>query len=150
MLYVNLCSAFISLITLISSGELISSFVFSFSHFDFFVNSLILSFAASFGQMIILITIKEFGALFFATVMTVRQVVSIILSCFIYMHPLTWKQWLSSAVVFGILYWKDATRSSSRSHGHSHKTIPTTVTPTSAASSNSNDTVNVVIDNSKK
>jgi len=38
-----------------------------------------LSAAAALGQMAIYYTIKSFGALFFATVMTLRQVRSIIL-----------------------------------------------------------------------
>jgi len=138
MLYVNLCSAIISLVTLVSSGELLPSIQFSLSHTDFMINSFILSAAASFGQMIILITIKEFGALFFATVMTVRQVVSIILSCIIYLHPLTWMQWISSGVVFGILYWKDATKPRS-GHHHSHK-------PTSTSSTSPPENVQLVVD----
>jgi len=107
MLYVNLCSGAISLITLILSSELIPSLTFSMNNLDFLMNSLLLSFASSFGQLVILWTIKEFGALFFATVMTVRQVISIILSCIIYFHPLSLGQWLSSALVFASLYYKD-------------------------------------------
>jgi len=133
MLYVNLCSGLISLTTLLWSGELLPSIQFSLTHFDFMVNSLILSFAASFGQMIILITIKEFGALFFATVMTVRQVVSIILSCLIYLHPLTVWQWLSSAVVFGILYWKDATKAPRHHHHHRASSAPSSSSSSSSS-----------------
>jgi len=120
MLYVNLCSGLISLITLTLSGDLISSLTFSLNNLDFFVNSLMLSFASSFGQLIILWTIKEFGALFFATVMTVRQVISIILSCIIYFHPLTIGQWLSSALVFGALYYKDIMKKPHASHSRGH------------------------------
>jgi len=67
-------------------------------------------------------TIKEFGALFFATVMTVRQVISIILSCLIYLHPLSIGQWFSAVLVFGTIYYKDtAMRKAGHGHGgHSH------------------------------
>jgi len=115
MLYVNLCSAIASLCTLLISDELFASIDFSLNHLDFFLNSLLLSASAAFGQLIILLTIKEFGALFFATVMTLRQIVSIVISCLIYLHPLTLSQWLSAAVVFIVLWWKDSTRAP-RSH----------------------------------
>jgi len=116
MLYVNLCSAALSLASLLASNELLSSIEFSIKHPDFFMNSFLLSMASTLGQLVILITIKEFGALFFATVMTVRQVISIILSCLIYFHPLTYGQWLSSALVFGTLYYKDISKGKSHHH----------------------------------
>jgi len=122
MLYVNLCSAAFSLASLIFTNELVSSFEFSFTHPDFLMNSLFLSITSTGGQVVILLTIKEFGALFFATVMTVRQVISILLSCLIYLHPLSVSQWLSAGVVFGAIYYKDAVMRSRHGHGHSHST----------------------------
>jgi len=133
MLYVNLFSALFILLKLIASNELIDSLIFSVQYPRFFFNSLILSITSTTGQLVILVTIKEFGALFFATVMTIRQVVSIILSCIIYFHPLTIWQWLSSVLVFGALYYKDTMMRSSR-HGHAHShhppPIPLTEQPT--------------------
>jgi adenosine 3'-phospho 5'-phosphosulfate transporter B2 len=116
MLYVNLCSGAISLITLVLSNELIKSVLFTLTYPKFFFNSLVLSTAATCGQLVILWTIKEFGALFFATVMTVRQVISIILSCIIYGHFLTAGQWFSAVIVFGALYYKDTMMR--KPHGH--------------------------------
>lgn len=46
-------------------------------------------------------TIKTFGALLFATVMTTRQFISILLSCILFAHPLTGGQWLGTVMVFG-------------------------------------------------
>ena len=57
-----------------------------------------------FGQLCILYTIKEFGALLFAAIMTTRQLISILLSCLIFLHPLTWQQWSGVLMVFGALY----------------------------------------------
>ena len=45
------------------------------------------------GQLFIVHTIKSYGALLFATVMTTRQFLSILLSCILYRHPLTAGQW---------------------------------------------------------
>jgi adenosine 3'-phospho 5'-phosphosulfate transporter B2 len=123
MLYVNLCSAVLSLASLLFTSELISSLDFSYAHPDFLLNSLFLSLTSTGGQVVILLTIKEFGALFFATVMTIRQVISILLSCLIYLHPLTIGQWISAAVVFGAIYYKDVVMRAK--HGHSHAPPPT-------------------------
>eukprot|EP01103_Thecamoeba_quadrilineata_P009918 TRINITY_DN2029_c0_g1_i1.p1 TRINITY_DN2029_c0_g1~~TRINITY_DN2029_c0_g1_i1.p1 ORF type:complete len:380 (+),score=48.41 TRINITY_DN2029_c0_g1_i1:132-1271(+) len=125
MLYVNLCSAFISLATLLFTGDFLPSIDFSAQHIDFLGNSIFLSLASTLGQLVILMTIKEFGALFFATVMTVRQVISIILSCIVYLHPLTIGQWVSAAVVFGAIYYKDTMMRSSRGHSHGHAPVAT-------------------------
>ena len=45
------------------------------------------------GQLLIVHTIRSFGALVFATVMTTRQFVSVLASCIIFAHPLTPGQW---------------------------------------------------------
>ena len=60
-------------------------------------------------QIFILITIKEFGALLFATIMTTRQFLSILLSCILFMHPLSLGQWVGTTLVFGALYYKTLT-----------------------------------------
>eukprot|EP01103_Thecamoeba_quadrilineata_P006773 TRINITY_DN164_c0_g3_i1.p1 TRINITY_DN164_c0_g3~~TRINITY_DN164_c0_g3_i1.p1 ORF type:complete len:415 (-),score=78.34 TRINITY_DN164_c0_g3_i1:692-1828(-) len=122
MFYVNICSAAISFTSLIFTGELLSAFQFSADHSDFLANSFFLSLTSTGGQIVILMTIKEFGALFFATVMTVRQVISIILSCLIYLHPLTIGQWVSAFLVFGTIYYKDTQMR--KAHGHSHAPPP--------------------------
>ena len=57
------------------------------------------------GQVALYYSIKNFGALFFASVMTTRQIMSIILSCILYFHPLTVGQGIGAAVVFGSLYY---------------------------------------------
>ena len=67
---------------------------------------MILSIAAMLGQLCILYTIKEFGALLFATIMTTRQFLSILLSCIVFMHMLSPMQWLGTVLVFGALYYK--------------------------------------------
>jgi len=45
------------------------------------------------GQLFIVHTIKSFGPLLFAVIMTSRQFVSILLSCIIFSHPLSKGQW---------------------------------------------------------
>ena len=45
------------------------------------------------GQLLIVNTIRSFGALTFATIMTTRQFVSVLASCVIFAHPLVPTQW---------------------------------------------------------
>jgi len=108
MLYVNMWSGLFSLSKVVIDGELFESLEFMFLFPEFLFDSVLLSMASTCGQLVILFTIKNFGALFFATVMTLRQIISIILSCLIFMHPLTLRQWLSAGLVFGVLFYKDA------------------------------------------
>lgn len=48
------------------------------------------------GQLFILHTIKEFGALLFAAVMTTRQFLSILVSSVLFANPLSLGQWCDS------------------------------------------------------
>jgi len=66
--------------------------------------------------------IKEFGALVFATAMTTRQFVGILLSCLLYIHPLTWGQWAGTAIVAFALYYKALSSSHKKKDalGHAH------------------------------
>mmetsp|Transcript_20188 Transcript_20188/g.77300 ORF Transcript_20188/g.77300 Transcript_20188/m.77300 type:complete len:340 (+) Transcript_20188:74-1093(+) len=106
MLYVNLCSSIISTLTLLTSGQLVPAVTFSFTYPSFFAASVGLSMAATMGQVVIYYSIKNFGALFFAAVMTTRQVFTILLSCIVFFHPLSLGQWLGAGTVFGALYYK--------------------------------------------
>jgi adenosine 3'-phospho 5'-phosphosulfate transporter B2 len=104
MLYVNLTSATVSLFGLVTSGALFPAISFVTRHPTSFMDMSLLSIAATTGQLIILYTIKEFGALLFATIMTTRQFLSILLSCVIFVHPLSLTQWAATCVIFGALY----------------------------------------------
>jgi solute carrier family 35 (adenosine 3'-phospho 5'-phosphosulfate transporter), member B2 len=87
-------------------------------------NIIILSLAATVGQLFIFHTIKTFGALLFATVMTTRQFLSILLSCFIYGHLLSLGQSMATLVIFGTLYYKNLT--SQKKDSKESKPLPTT------------------------
>ena len=106
MLWVNFCSAFISVFYLISDGSFQDAISFIGRHPLITGDIMILSVAAMLGQLCILYTIKEFGALLFATIMTTRQFLSILLSCIVFMHMLSPMQWVGTALVFGALYYK--------------------------------------------
>jgi len=106
MLWVNLSSSFISAMWLFTDSAFFDAVAFVGRHPAVLQDILTLSVAAMVGQLCILYTIREFGALLFATIMTTRQFLSILLSCLIFMHPLTFMQWLGTSMVFGSLYYQ--------------------------------------------
>ncbi len=113
MLWVNFCSAFISVFYLVSDGSFEDAIAFIQRHPMITGDILILSIAAMLGQLCILYTIKEFGALLFATIMTTRQFLSILLSCIVFMHMLSPMQWVGTVLVFGSLYYKSFAKAGS-------------------------------------
>ncbi|KAL3131115.1 hypothetical protein ABBQ38_000421 [Trebouxia sp. C0009 RCD-2024] len=113
MLYVNLCSALASFAGLVVTGQLWQALAFVTRHPEALLLMMLLSAAATLGQVLIMHTIRCFGALAFATIMTSRQFVSVLASCLIFAHPLSLGQWCSTAVVFGGLYYKAFSKAAS-------------------------------------
>ncbi|XP_031121565.1 UDP-galactose/UDP-glucose transporter 5B-like [Ipomoea triloba] len=108
--YTTLCSCFLSFIGLILQGNLVMAIEFVSLHHDCFFDILLLSTVATASQFFISYTIRTFGALTFATIMTTRQLVSIFLSCLWFGHPLSWEQCIGAVIVFGSLYSKSFLR----------------------------------------
>lgn len=104
--YVQLTAVAQSLFVLLTSGQMWSALEFVSAHPAAMKSILLLSLAATVGQLFIYHTIKAYGPLLFATVMTTRQFVSILLSCILFVHPLSMGQWAGTALVFGALYFK--------------------------------------------
>ncbi|XP_058099030.1 UDP-galactose/UDP-glucose transporter 5B-like [Magnolia sinica] len=102
--YTTFCSCILSLSGLVIQGHLLLAVEFVFRHQDCLFDILLLSTVATASQFFISYTIRTFGALTFATIMTTRQLVSIFLSCVWFSHPLSWKQWIGAVIVFGTLY----------------------------------------------
>ncbi|KAN0034135.1 hypothetical protein ACTFIV_000621 [Dictyostelium citrinum] len=141
MIYVNGCSSIISVFILILNGRLFPAIEFISTHNGVFFDSTMLSASAALGQMVIYYTIKEFGALVFSTIMVTRQMVSIILSTLIYLHPLSNTQWIGAFLVFGTLYYKSIEDSKKKHGGHSHggSNAATTTTPSNNNNNNNNE-----------
>ncbi|XP_044504954.1 UDP-galactose/UDP-glucose transporter 5B-like [Mangifera indica] len=104
--YTVLCSCVLSFTGLILEGHLLPAVDFVFHHNDCFFDIVLLSTVATTSQFFISYTVRTFGALIFATIMTTRQLVSIMLSCVWFTHPLSWEQWTGSVIVFGSIYAK--------------------------------------------
>ncbi|XP_020528356.1 UDP-galactose/UDP-glucose transporter 5B [Amborella trichopoda] len=72
--YTAMCSCVLSLSGLIFQGHLLQAIDFVFHHQDCFFDVVLLSTVATISQFFISYTIRTFGALTFATIMTTRQV----------------------------------------------------------------------------
>ena len=118
IMYVQAFSAGFSTLGLISAGQLGDAISFVMRHPDALGSILTLSAAATVGQLFISHTIKTYGALIFATVMTTRQFISILLSCILFAHPLSLGQWGGTVVVFGALYYKTLSKKTESSGEH--------------------------------
>ncbi|XP_044483487.1 UDP-galactose/UDP-glucose transporter 5B-like [Mangifera indica] len=108
--YTTLCSCVLSLTGLLLEGHLLLAIDFVYRHNDCFLDIVLLSTVATTSQFFISYTIRTFGALTFATIMTTRQLLSIMLSCVWFAHPLSWEQWIGAVIVFGSLYAKSFLR----------------------------------------
>lgn len=106
MFYINSLSSFVSLSTLLTTGQLLPSFSFFFSHARFAVDAVTLSASAVGGQFFIYSQVQAFGALVYAATMNVRQVVSIIVSYVTYQHHITPFQVMGLTLVFAALLYK--------------------------------------------
>jgi len=106
MLYVNLCSCFISAATLLLTGQMYSALAFARDHPAFLADASMLSTSAVGSQWFIYSLIKEFGALVFAATMNVRQVFSILLSYAKYGHSISALQIVGLFLVFAGLFAK--------------------------------------------
>ncbi|KAM7496596.1 hypothetical protein LguiA_021010 [Lonicera macranthoides] len=104
--YTTLCSCILSLTGLIFQGHLLMAINFVIHHNDCFFDIALLSTVATGSQFFISYTIRTFGALAFATIMTTRQLLSILLSCLWFGHSLSWEQCIGAVIVFASLYAK--------------------------------------------
>jgi len=85
----NLFSTVLSLITLIHESDLSPALKFVSSHKEIHLHFFLFSVCSTVGQLLIFYTIRQFGAVVFAIIMTVRVLVSIVVSCVLYDHPIT-------------------------------------------------------------
>lgn len=97
MFGVNLFSCFLTMWSMIEGGNFLSALWFMLSHPEFAFHALLLSIMSATGQLFIFYTIQSFGPIVFTIIMTTRMMLSILLSCILYNHP------LSAQAVFGVL-----------------------------------------------
>lgn len=103
LLWVSAWSALLSGAYLIASGELMEALVFVARHPAALGAILALSVVSTSVQLFIFFTIRRFGALSFAMLMTLRQFASLCFSVVIFEHHPTLLQWLGAVLVVAAL-----------------------------------------------
>ncbi len=106
VLYVNLCSSVLAIFLLATSGDFWSSLKFVREYPSILRDMSLLSLSTISGQLAITYTIKELGALLYATIMTISQSLFIFMSNIIFMHGMNLKQLFGATMVFGALFCK--------------------------------------------
>lgn len=104
MKHVNLFSSIFTAAGLVMTMEAFTVPVFLAQHLDCAAHVLFMALCSAVGQLFIFFTIKEFGALVFATINTVRTMLSVILSFVIFGHALNAGEAAGIATVFGALF----------------------------------------------
>ncbi|XP_012275577.1 adenosine 3'-phospho 5'-phosphosulfate transporter 1 [Orussus abietinus] len=86
---VNMFSCLLTALSLFEQSSFSSAFTFMSKHPSFVIDCLLISTCSAAGQLYIFYTISKFGPVTFVIIMTIRQGLSILLSCVIYQHQIT-------------------------------------------------------------
>lgn len=97
MCTVNSYSCIFTVVSLLQQGAFVTSLNFMLKFPSFIVDCILLSMCSAAGQLFIFSTVASFGPLVFAIITTVRQGLSVLLSCIIYNHH------IGSVAILGLL-----------------------------------------------
>uniref|UniRef100_A0A8C2CA51 Adenosine 3'-phospho 5'-phosphosulfate transporter 1 n=1 Tax=Cyprinus carpio TaxID=7962 RepID=A0A8C2CA51_CYPCA len=111
MFGVNLFSCLLTVGSLLEQGAFFDSLAFMMRHSEFSMHAVLLLVCSACGQLFIFYTISQFGAAVFTIIMTLRQAIAILLSCFLYGHAVTLVGGLGVGVVFLALFLRIYARS---------------------------------------
>lgn len=103
---------------------------------ELLLDCIIMSIMSSIGQLFVFYTIKRFGSVLFAVIMTLRQFLAILLSCMIYGHKLSLLSSVGLLVVFLVVGYQMWSKAQS---GRTKKQAPPKVGTEWASSSTSRD-----------
>ena len=106
VLFITAFSSALALLSLVTAGALGPALSFVSDHPACLWDMLLISSTAVTSQFVIAYTIKTYGALVFAAIMTTRQLISILVSNILFRHPMEAGQWFGLIIVFGTLYAK--------------------------------------------
>lgn len=113
MFGVGFFSTLLSGLELAQSGDAPAAWAFFARHPAALPDLAVLSLASTAGQVVIYTTLELYGNVTFTVMMIVRQIVSILVSCYRFGHVIAPRAWLGVVVVFAATAFK-ATRSSRR------------------------------------
>ena len=93
-----------SFVLLAAARQLVPALLFVGRHPLALGYILLLSLVSTAVQLFIFYTIQQYGALHFALIMTLRQFLSIVLSCLVFNHDLSSPQWCAAALPCLLLF----------------------------------------------
>ena len=99
-------STALSFITLVHNGDLWPAFDFIVRHSEIQLHFFMFSVCSTIGQLFIFYTIKNFGAVMFAIIMTTRVLFSIAISVAMYGHRVTAVGFYGLVVVVGAVLYR--------------------------------------------
>lgn len=117
----NFFSSVFTFWSLAQTGTLLESFYFAYSQPTFAFHICILSLCSATGQLFIFYTIQVFGPVIFTMIMTTRMMLSIVVSCILYQHPLSAQAVFGVIVVFTALFLRIYARYRTKSSASSGK-----------------------------
>lgn len=106
VMHINMCAAVIAVGLLFAMGDFRRALDFCAAHHMLARDALLLSVSAVAGQWCIYSHVQEFGAVFFANTMTLRQLLSTLASYAYFKHPITTLQMSGLCCIFGALIYK--------------------------------------------
>jgi solute carrier family 35 (adenosine 3'-phospho 5'-phosphosulfate transporter), member B2 len=106
MLVINAFSSAFSFITLVHQEELYVAMSFVYAHPVISAHMIVFTICSTVGQLYIFYTVKNFGAVVFSIIMSMRILFSVLLSCLVYSHPVTELGVIGILVVFGAITYR--------------------------------------------
>ena len=106
MLGVNICSVFLTSLSLFANGQFFNCFAFLQRHHDALIHNIILAVSSATGQLFIFYTIEKFGPITFTIIMTTRQMLSMVFSCILFGHSLAAMSFVGATIVFSTIGYR--------------------------------------------
>jgi adenosine 3'-phospho 5'-phosphosulfate transporter B2 len=106
MLITNAFSTVFAFITLVHQEQLSLSLSFVVSHPEIILHLILFCVCSTVGQLFIFFIVKQFGAVVLSIIMSVRILISTLLSCYVYSHPITELGIVGIAIVFGAISYR--------------------------------------------
>lgn len=106
MFLINCFSTVFSLVTLVHTNELMPFLAFVTTHSEIHLHLILFALSSTVGHLLIYYTIRNFGAVVFAIISTIRILLSIILSNVLYAHPITEMGVVGMIIVFGAAFYR--------------------------------------------
>ena len=137
MMYANLFSSAFTALGLVVTLEISDVLVYFAANPSILPHIFIMAICSAVGQLFIFYTIKRYGPLVFATIQTVRQFLSVVLSIIFFAHPLNFMSAVGIATVFIALGVQIAAKWFGRAGNAPQNAKPLSPTPPNAEDGNS-------------